>query len=275
MSNELLTLGTSSQMIVDRMNLDGILSDLDAEKKADPKKIVNWLRQLLDVTIKKDQEVTCSFIANLSLMLYAKFPKWAFSSNTLQYIAENSKFFPTYNEFCTLIPQAIDVVRQKQARAKNNIQYAKDQNFNDLSATAKGWVNIFYNKTFRGWKEENEEKKPSLEIVETRENENKKLMLRCCPEAYQFLFPKEWKEQLMTPERILAEKKGSWVSDAGVLNTIQTIETIENPSYKKQTIFHFKNAIAAYAPEWNELVEEQYPGSYAEKKEEKKQGYFA
>ncbi|CAI3933723.1 hypothetical protein [Commensalibacter communis] len=275
MENSLLTFAVTDQEIVEKISFGGIIPTIEKKNQADPKRIVNWIRQLLDITIKKDQEITCSFVANLSLMLYTKFPRWSFSSNTLQYIAEKSKFFPTYHDLCALLPEAVEVIRQRQLEAKNNIEYRQEEDFNKLSDEAKGWVNIYYTKVFRHWREGKEEKDLDIQETERRENQYTKLMLKFCPEAYKYLFPREWAEQLRTPEKIKVEQKGNWVTDAGVLNTIREIELIVNPIFKKQTIFHFKNAISKHAPEWVELVDEQYPGSYEEKKEEKKQGVFA
>lgn len=277
MQNNLVNVTTTDQQIVDSMNIAGMISTVEAKDQSDPKRIVNWIRQLLDVTIKKDQEITYSYIANLSLMLYVKFPKWAFSPNTLQYVAEQSKFFPTYNELCELLPQAIDIVRKRQIHARNNTTYQKEPDFNQLSDEAKGWVNIYYNKSFRHWREGEEQQDPDIQETEKREKKYTSLMLKINPEAYEYLFPREWKAQLRTPEVIQAEKKGNWESDTGVLNTINEIEQIENITTKRIIIFGFKNAIRVHAPEWSELVEQQYPGSYAPEKEEKKkkQGYFA
>lgn len=275
MQNAIITVSTTDQHIVDRMNFAGIISTVEDKNKSDPKRIVNWIRQLLDVTVKKDQEITCSYIANLSLLLFAKFPKWAFSTNTLQYVAEQSKFFPTYKELCELLPQAISFVRQRQMNARNDTSYQQKQDFNNLNAESKVWVNIYYNKALRHWKEGEEQQDPDIQETECRENKYIALMLKFCPEAYQYLFPREWSAQIKTKEVIEAENKGTWETQEGIQNTINEIEGIPSTILKNASIRMFKKGIERYSPEWAFLVEQQYPTLYAPQKEEKKQGFFA
>lgn len=227
--------------------------------------ILKWLRAVANLTKKSDATVNESWLSDIGQALLENLPSWVFSRKSCNYVASKYTFFPSFKEMIDSLKEWAELEDRKKSELNIEHQEAV-KNAADLPQPTRNWVLSYVKHSGSNWTM-NDTNKPDLNEQKKREKWFEGFMKQQCPEAYKYLFPREWAEQNKTEEQKKIENQGTWVNDAGILHSIKEIETIPSPMLKAVNIRSLKKGVRKYTPEFIGLVEEQYPGSHDEEKE--------
>lgn len=235
--------------------------------------ILKWLKAVANLTKKSDTTVNENWLSDIGQALLENLPSWVFSRQSCNFVASKHTFFPSFKEMMEDLKDWADLEDRRKTELKIEHQEAI-KNAADFPQPVRNWVASYVKHSGSNWKYDDAQS-PNLQEQEARDKRFQKLMKAQCPEAYEYLFPREAKENIHTFEERIAQQKIEWADEKSISKTIEEIKNLPSLLLQGANIKFLKTGVSKYAPHLIDWVDQEFPAPYAHQKEEKKQGFFA